>query len=85
MSNKRIKMRISDEAVEAAGRAVFEQVDVIQTPEYAAEIARIALEAAAPHMLGDAWDAGGEAAIEREHTYGAEEKAKFSNPYRSQA
>lgn len=35
--------------------------------------------------LADVWDAGGEAAIEREHTYGAEEKAKFSNPYRSKA
>jgi hypothetical protein len=28
-----------------------------------------------------AWEAGGEAAIERENTYGAEAKAKFSNPY----
>ena len=32
--------------------------------------------------LAQAWDEGGEAAIEREHTYGAAEKAKFANPYR---
>jgi len=32
--------------------------------------------------LAAAWDEGGRAAIEREHAYGREEKAKFSNPYR---
>lgn len=35
--------------------------------------------------LARAWDEGAGAAIEREHTYGAEEKAKYYNPYRSQA
>jgi len=30
-----------------------------------------------------AWDEGGKASIEREHTYGAAEKAKFANPYRA--
>jgi hypothetical protein len=34
--------------------------------------------------LAKAWDEGAEAAIQREHTYGAEEKAKYSNPYVSQ-
>jgi hypothetical protein len=33
------------------------------------------------HLMAEAWEEGGEAAIEREHTYGREEKAKFSNPY----
>lgn len=33
-------------------------------------------------LVAASWDEGGEAAIEREHTYGREEKAKFSNPYR---
>lgn len=32
-------------------------------------------------LMEEAWNEGGEAAIEREHTYGREEKAKFSNPY----
>jgi hypothetical protein len=45
--------------------------------------ARQTLEAAAPHLLANAWDEGGKAAIEREHAYGREEKAKFSNPYRN--
>ena len=34
-------------------------------------------------LMAEAWDEGGKAAIEREHSYGAEEKAKFSNPYRA--
>lgn len=33
------------------------------------------------HLMAEAWEEGGKAAIEREHTYGAEEKAQFSNPY----
>jgi len=32
-------------------------------------------------LMAEAWEEGGKAAIEREHAYGAEEKAKFSNPY----
>jgi hypothetical protein len=32
-----------------------------------------------------AWEEGAEAAIEREHTYGAAEKAKYSNPYTAEA
>lgn len=32
-------------------------------------------------LLAEVWEAGGTAAIEREHTYGQEEKAKYSNPY----
>lgn len=81
---------ISDEAVEAAAIANYEartgkQWSDAPNGEQAIERSwmRRTLEAAAPYMLADAWDAGGEAAIEREHTYGAEEKAKFSNPYRS--
>jgi hypothetical protein len=46
-------------------------------PEHLAEV----LEAAGFGNLHDAWEKGGEAAIEREHTYGREEKAKFSNPF----
>jgi hypothetical protein len=33
------------------------------------------------HLMYEAWEEGAEAAIERLHTYGREEKAKFSNPY----
>jgi hypothetical protein len=40
-----------------------------------------ALTAAGFGNLHDAWAEGAVAAIEREHTYGAEEKAKFDNPY----
>jgi hypothetical protein len=32
-----------------------------------------------------AWDEGAEAALERLHTYGAAEKAKYDNPYRREA
>lgn len=35
------------------------------------------------NLMAEAWDEGGVAAIEREHTYGAEAKAEFSNPYRA--
>jgi hypothetical protein len=34
------------------------------------------------NLMAEAWEEGGKAAIERENTYGAEEKAKFFNPYR---
>jgi hypothetical protein len=42
-----------------------------------------ALAPAIKQLMAEAWDEGAEAAIEREHTYGATEKAKHSNPYRS--
>ena len=44
------KPEISDEAVEAAGKAVLANAEKIQTIEYATDIARWALEAAAPHL-----------------------------------
>jgi len=69
---------IPAEAINAAAKAYIDA----SRPIGLAEIEEI-LEAAAPYMLADAWDAGGEAAIEREHAYGREEKAKFSNPYRA--
>lgn len=31
--------------------------------------------------LAEAWERGGQDAIERENTYGAEAKAQFANPY----
>lgn len=33
-------------------------------------------------LMAKAWDRGGEDRMEREHAYGAEEKALYSNPYR---
>lgn len=45
------------------------------------EIMREALEDVMPALLAKAWEEGAEAAIQREHTYGAAEKAKYSNPY----
>jgi hypothetical protein len=33
------------------------------------------------NLMAEAWEEGGRAAIEREHTYGAAAKAMFSNPY----
>jgi hypothetical protein len=44
-------MVIPDEAVEAATKVVWEMADALQSHEYAAEIARLALEAATPHIL----------------------------------
>jgi len=86
---------IPDEAVYAAGDVlVYHQRQGIKGcscgwaepgrsfPEHQA---RLALEAAAPHLMAAAWDEGGRAAIERENAYGREEKAKFSNPYRKDA
>ena len=52
------KPEISDEAVEAAGKAILANAEVIQTLEYATDIARWAIEAAAPHLMAEAWDEG---------------------------
>ena len=71
---------IPDEAVEAAIYAYG--IDEGKALEWERKMIVSILEAAAPHLLAAAWDEGGRAAIEREHTYGREEKAKFSNPYR---
>ena len=34
-------------------------------------------------LLAEAWERGSEDRMEREHAYGREEKAKYSNPYRT--
>jgi hypothetical protein len=34
------------------------------------------------NLMAEAWQEGAEAALEREHTYGAAAKAAFSNPYK---
>jgi hypothetical protein len=47
---------IPDEAVDAAAKAVWERGETIQTHEYATEIARLALEAAAPHLVASLAD-----------------------------
>jgi hypothetical protein len=85
------RMNISDEAVEAAAKPLWEPNEHDDTwasefptyKDYLKAEARKVLEAAAPYLMAQAWDEGGVAAIEREHTYGREEKAKYSNPYRS--
>jgi hypothetical protein len=74
-------MSISDEAVEAAAEAVWEHGEVIQTREYAAELARAALEAAALHLMAAAWD---ECASSLVYEDGSKvEIATNTNPYRS--
>lgn len=73
-------MRISDEAVEAAALTAWEQPDrsvTWETEEQAYKdallsLARLALEAAAPHMLKSAYDLG--------FQHGSNEPA---NPYRA--
>lgn len=89
-------MNISNEAVEAAARALWDLDRDSTASAYEdcrdgakralrREVSAI-LEAAAPYLLqsakAEAWDEGGDARMEREHAYGREEKAKFSNPYR---
>jgi len=57
---------IPDAAVEAAARAVFEQqyepeewkLVVWQTRQRHLDDARLALDAAAPHLMAQAWDEG---------------------------
>lgn len=72
---------ISEAAVEAAAKAIFDNVEVIQTRGYAAEIARLAIEAAAPHMLAEAWEQGRDAEFQRS----VMKRQTDPNPYRSQA
>lgn len=72
---------ISDEAVEAAAKAILSGMD---ERHHAYKIAYAALEAAAPYMVADAWEAGADA------YYSQLSKVSFGfdfipNPYRSQA
>lgn len=68
-------MSISDEAVEAAKKVAFERYGSKPDTTYL----RTILEAAAPHMLADAWDEGTNAP--RDYNGWVVQ----SNPYRSQA
>jgi hypothetical protein len=69
-------MNISDEAVEAAAKAISRSLGLNLTDQ-----ARLALEAAAPHMLANAWDEGNIAGV---FDLPSEQHAT-PNPYRSQA
>ena len=72
---------IPDEAMDAALKAIGHLPTVAN--ESRRKTVQAILEAAAPHLMAAAWEEGGRAAIEREHAYGADEKAKFANPYRT--
>lgn len=81
-------MNISDEAVEAAAKAAYENVRPKMgfpsgfdgAPEPMQEtyrgIARAGLEAAAPHLMAEAWEQG---------RVTGSESIRQPNPYRSQA
>lgn len=89
-------MNISERAVEAAARVnepeLYGYLDSVGTAENGSPAAlmrdrslayaRRILEAAAPLIAAQAWDEGARAALDREHAYGAAEKAKYANPYR---
>lgn len=71
-------MMISDEAVEAAAKAFIEHGTLLE-----------ALEAAAPHMLAEAWDEGAESVEWCEIAIPCGDcdqcrKPEPTNPYRSQ-
>lgn len=77
-------MNISDEAVEAAGRAYrakVEWIDRHSRDDYGREVelgVRAALEAAAPHLMAGAWDEGGRAAVGHHDT-----GYPIRNPYKA--
>jgi len=77
-------MVIPDAAIEAAARIIHSQHETSPLDEWSAIFqrqakanARLVLEAAAPHMLADAWADGATDG----HLYGIQ----APNPYRSQA
>lgn len=65
---------IPDAAVEAAGRTL-ESCLALRIP--LGEMARAALEAAAPHMLARAWEAGREVGLSQDF----EATTQIANPY----
>lgn len=67
-------MNISDEAVEAAHRAICED-DLDECLEWRGKCVK-ALEAAAPHMIASGWDAGYAAGVREE------QPGRTKNPYR---
>jgi hypothetical protein len=78
-------VNISDEAVEAAMTALDNSWVTDASREQLVEMLKYVLEAAAPHMLAEAWDA---AVIEGEscgwlHDY-ATNDLRNRNPYRNQ-
>lgn len=70
---------ISDEAVAAAVPVILRGID---EGHHAYKIAYAALEAAAPHMLAEAWDDGMIYGTRGQHRY---QEDFDTNPYRSQA
>lgn len=81
---------ISDEAVEAAAKVLYADKisnhagdNAPQIIDACEKVARKVLEAAAPHMLADAWDEGCSEGLLVNN--GWEEGALEANPYRSQA
>ena len=79
-------MVVPEEAVTAAlvARAEFKNQ---RGMDNAANLMRHILEAAAPHMLAEAWEAGFQKGSEFDGWSGAVDNYKpdFTNPYRSQA
>lgn len=85
-------MNISDEAVEVAAKALFEvsvhapdywdDLDPVSRESWGEDAKKI-LEAAAPHMLAEVWEAGCRKGLSVNP--GWEKQALASNPYRSQA
>ena len=77
---------IPEAAVEAAKVAYLREFNYDENAEY---IARVILEAAAPHMLAQAWESGANAAWERSTPIvnGQNYQWRYSgdpiNPYRS--
>jgi len=68
----------------AHGEAPADARDRVQ--QQALQDARAALEAAAPHMLAEAWDEGSVAGWVESglpHSWNAENKLRNSNPYRT--
>lgn len=81
------KLVISDEAVEAAAKAVYHtsgrarQMPYSVAREACESEARAVLEAAAPHLMAAAWDEGRGAGFRDAYV---DEEEEEPNPYRSQ-
>jgi len=76
-------MSVSDEAVEAAARAIARYETGTQSPipnDTDIAHARTALEAAAPFIAAQAWDEGWDAMADFDHRQAGQYP---SNPYRS--
>lgn len=74
-------MTIPEAAVKAANKAVYRSFKGLIRPA----LVQVVLEAAAPHLMAQAWQEGADSALDALNSHIKREPYKLVNPYRKEA